>query len=399
MKSWVKKYSPKLNEIVGQDFVISTIKNFVKDYKNQKKKAILLYGPSGCGKTSMVQALADDFNFELVDINASDCRTKDKINEKVGQAIKQRSLFGNEKLILFDEVDSIGSKDRGGIVAIADLIKNSSYPIIMTANDPFNKKFKPLKKIAMYVECAMLDYNDVFNFLKNICIKELIEYEDIALRDLARRSGGDLRAAINDLQTLAQKDKVLNRKSLEMLQDRQRIDTIQNALIRIFKSSDPIIAVSALDNVSEDIDKSFMFIQNNLPKEYINPEDLAAAYDYLSKADVFKGRIRRWQYWRFLVYVNAFMTAGVAVSKKEKYKKMVEYTESKRGLQIWMANMKYQKRMGIAQKIAEYTHTSTKRVINDVLPYLQTIFKNNPGKADIIAKELDLDPDEIKWLK
>ena len=54
----------------------------------QKKKAAFLYGPSGCGKTILVKALAKKHNLELIEVNASDYRTKEQIEEKVGNATR-----------------------------------------------------------------------------------------------------------------------------------------------------------------------------------------------------------------------------------------------------------------------------------------------------------------------
>ena len=109
---------------------------------------------------------------------------------------------------------------------------------------------------------------------------------------------------------------------------------MKDALLKVFKTTDPFVALSAFDNVNEDFDKRFLWIDENLPREYKDPKSLARAYDALSKADVFRGRIRRWQHWRFLVYIRAYLTAGVAVSKDEKYKKMVQYARSTRPLKI-----------------------------------------------------------------
>ena len=137
----------------------------------------------------------------------------------------------------------------------------------------------------------------------------------------------------------------------------------------------------------------------NLPEEYQKPEDLARAYDCLSRADVFNGRIRRWQHWRFLVYVNALISAGVAVAKDEKYKSFTSYKPTTRILKLWRANMKYQKRKSIASKIADKTHTSSKRALQDTLPYLSIIFRKNKKLAGQLAQEFELDKDEVEWLK
>ncbi|MDP2750837.1 MAG: hypothetical protein Q8O89_08455, partial [Nanoarchaeota archaeon] len=116
-------------------------------------------------------------------------------------------------------------------------------------------------------------------------------------------------------------------------------------------------------------------------------------------ADVFRGRIRRWQYWRFLVYVNSLITAGISVSKDEKYKEFVSYTPTRRILKIWQANMKYQKRKSIAEKIAEKNHCSIKRALKETVPYVQFMFKskNNEVKTGLQAF-FEFDDEEAAWL-
>ena len=56
--------------------------------------------------------------------------------------------------------------------------------------------------------------------------------------------------------------------------------------------------------------------------------------------------------------------------------------------------MKYLKRKSIAAKIAEKTHTSSKRALQDTLPYVQVMIKKDKGVADY----LDLDPEEAAWM-
>ena len=172
-----------------------------------------------------------------------------------------------------------------------------------------------------------------------------------------------------------------------------------NALLKIFKSTDPKVAISAFDMVEENLDHQILWLDENLPKEYTKPEDLAKAYDKLSKADVFKRRIRRRQHWRFLVYINALITAGIAVSKKEKYDKFVQYKPTGRLLKLWWAKQKSMKKKAIAEKIAEKTHTSTKQALKNTLPYLQFTFKKNKIFREKLTEELDLSKEEVEWLK
>jgi len=249
---------------------------------------------------------------------------------------------------LVDEIDGLsGMKDRGGLQAITKLIEKSSFPIILTVTNPWDYKFNKLRRKTETIEFSPLDYLQIFEILKNICDKEKIKYEDEVLKGLARRAGGDARAAINDLQTLTIEAQELTKSSLEELGVRNKQDTITNALLKIFKTTDPKVAITAFDTVKENLDEQILWIDENLPKEYTKPEDLAEAYDKLSKADVFNRRIRRWQHWRFLIYINALITAGIAVSKKEKYTHFVQYKPTGKLLKLWWAKQKSFKKKAI----------------------------------------------------
>jgi len=401
MHPWIKKYSPKKESgLKGQDQAIKQLKDFIQNYKKQKKKAALIYGPPGSGKTSSVYALAHNLDLEVLEVNASDFRNKENINALIGTATKQQSLFSKGKIILVDEIDGLsGSKDRGGIQAIVQCIKTTNFPMILTATNPWDTKFSTLRNNSALIEYHALNYLTIANILKKICEKENIKYDESALKQLARSSGGDARAAINDLQSLTQEKKELTKKSLDDLASRDQTETILNALTILFKTTDPKVAIKAFDNIQEDQNQCFLWIDKNLPKEYEKPEDLARAYDVLSRADVFRGRIKRWQHWRFMVYINALLTAGIATAKKEKYSKFTKYTPTGRLLKLWWAKQKLMKKKAIAQKIAQATHTSTRVALQTMLPYMQIIFKKNKKAAKKLTEQLDLDKEEVAWLK
>lgn len=397
---WIKKYSPeKGTDLIAQDSAMTIMKTFIQNFKSQKKKAILVYGPSGCGKTSSIYAISHELNLEIIEMNASDYRTKGQINSIVGFASKQMSLFGGGKLILIDELDGIaGRQDFGGVAALAKIIAESSWPIIITANNPFDNKFSSIRNKSELVEFKTLSSDDVTIILKNICNKEGIKYDEDSLNMIALRNGGDARAAVNDLQIVTGENKELNKESIKELSDRDRTESIINTLIRIFKSTDVNVAREALNNVTEDLNTCFFWIDENLPKEYTNPLDLARAYDKLSKADVFRGRIRRWQHWRYIVYINDLLTAGIAVSKDEKNKKFVQYKPTGRILKMWWAKQKSMKKKAIAEKIAEKTHTSIKQMVKNI-DYYKVIFQNDKEMAESISEYLDLNKEEADWLK
>lgn len=401
MELWTRKYEPKkASEIIAQDEAVKYLRDFITNYKKHRKKAAIIYGPVGSGKTVSVYAIAKELQLEVIEINASDFRNDESIKATVGSASRQMSLFSKGKVILVDEIDGLsGKEDRGGIGALTSLLEDSAFPIICTAVDPFDKKFSELRKKSEMMQFQHLDYTSISGILAKICKEEKIKYSEEDINLLARRVGGDARAAINDLQMIAGSKKTLEKKDIEELGQREQEDNMINALLKVLKTTDPKIAIGAYDNVSEDFDRIFLWVDENLPLEYEKPADLERAYDYVSKADIMFRRIRRWQHWRFLVYVNAYLSAGVAVSKDEKYRKFVQYGPTKRLLKLWMANQKYAKRKSIAEKIAEKTHSSAKRVMKDTLPYFQEIFRKNKALASVMAEELNLGEEEVEWLR
>jgi len=397
---FTSKYKPKnTSEVIGQDEQLKEIKKNITDYNKKKtKKALLVYGPSGTGKTSTIHALAKELDLEIIEVNASDSRNTDSLEQKILPAIKQQSLFGKGKIILIDEIDGIsGNQDRGGVPTLIKFIEESSFPIILTANDPWDQKFSSLRKKTVMIQYKTINILAMVKHLKEVCIKEGIKIEDDALSVLSRRNQGDLRAALNDLENISSSNKNIKKENIEDTSEREREETIINALLKIFKTKDPAIALRAFDNVDEDINKIFLWIDENLSKEYTNEEDLAMAYNQLSEADVFFGRIRRWQYYRYYAYIYDILSAGIALSKKEKNPDYIQYKPTSRILKIWMANQKNAKRKSIALKLAANTHTSASKAFHD-MPYIKAMSKDKKlmGK---IADELKLEKEEIEWLK
>lgn len=390
------KYAPKtINQLVGNIPNMQVIKNFILSYKKQKKKALLLYGPPGVGKTQSVYAASNEFDLELLDLNASDFRNKDIIMDVIGNFLKQQSLFQKQKLVLIDEIDGLSNQeDRGGIQAILELVSDSVYPIILTANNPFDSKFSSLRSKSILLEYKAISQKEIEKALEIISQKEKIEIDPLVLTMLSQASRGDLRAAINDLQVIITNKKVVSLSDLEVLSDRQKKSNIFESLRIIFQSRDINKVLFALDNADFDIDEAFLWIEENIPYEY-SGESLKNAYYYLSRADVLRGRIKRWQYWRFMSYQVDFMTAGIALSKPKEHDSFIQYKRTQRILKIWLANQKYQKRKSISKKIAKKTHTSTKKALNSFF-YIKEIIRKTKNK-DIIL-ELGLEEDEIDYI-
>jgi len=383
--AFAEKYRAKrYGDLIGQDKAISEIKIFLIDFP--KKKALILHGPAGTGKTSLALVAAIENNLEILELNSSDLRNRLKLEEILRPAAQQSSLFKKGKIILMDEVDGVTGTDEGGIAELARVINMTEFPIIMTCNDVWQSKLAPIRTKAKLVEVKQLVIGDVVSILSRICEAEGFKKPPSFLKQIAIKAQGDLRAAINDLESYIHLDTL----DVDMTEKRDIEENIFNILRRLFKERNDFLDL--FDTSSLSLDQIFLWIEENIPKEYKN-ESLVRAYHSLSNADVFRGRIYKDQSWRFLIYQNAFQSAGISYAKEYPLQGFTKYEKPKRVLKIWANNQRIAKKKTIAKKYAAFVHCSTKRVLRDfnlLFPIL---------KDESVQKSLKMSDEEIEFLK
>ncbi len=400
---WTIKYFPKdLNEFVGQSSAVSSLRNYVSSFARirTKKRALLLYGPTGCGKTSLVYAFANQFNFEVIELNPSNFMDKASVDSKLKTAMHQLSLFGKKRLILIDGIDSITRKDRGALPEISKLILESPIPFVLTASFlddphevPWASKFSSIKRVCTLVKMPPLSSDDIFRILKRIAVAEGVSVDDSILKRIARIESGDARAAITDFQVLYSAN-LLNEKGVDSLQFRDKESSIKDLIFRIFKTKNP---EDALADFNYDADSLFLWLDENLPLEYNDARSLYNSYNLLSFADVLRGRIVKRQYWRFLDYIIFFLTYGISASKTKINKTFRDYKAPSRILKMWIYNNKLAKKKSIASKLARIEKCSTSEAF-EYVSYLKFLFNHSEDLKKFI-NELGLTPDEVSWLK
>lgn len=385
---WCEKYRAScFNDIKGQELAVDKVKSFLKSFP--KKKAVVLHGPPGTGKTSLAYVMAYEHDAEIIEMNASDLRNKEKVASIIGPASQQRSLFKKSKIILVDEVDGISTKDRGGLTELLGLIEKSSFPMIITANDIWQQKFGLLRQRAELVQLKEVEYRVVLTILKDICQKENCIVSNDILMSISIKARGDIRAAINDLQIISKMD---DKTLVKEIGERNKEVSIFAALQHVFKTANiDNKMLSVYDEVNMPTDEIFLWIEENIPYEY-SGEELAKAFDALSKADVFRGRIHRQQHWRFLVYENFLIGPAIAAVKKYNRTGWTNYKKPSRILKIWLQNQRAAKKKTICEKYAKHCHLSVKEAMRDFL-LIREILKNNN-----IRQGIKLDEDEIAYL-
>ncbi len=403
MQTWVEKYRPRtLKEVAGNTSAVSEVARWAEEWRRHlpEKRALLLYGPPGSGKTSTAYALAAELGCECIELNASDWRTREVIERIVGTASRTGSLKpGRKKLIIIDEVDGIhGRAEYGGLAALRKLITQSSHPIVMIANNPW-KLPADFRKLTRMVEFRRINQRTVLKVLKKICQAEGIQADEKVLRIIASASSGDLRSAINDLQALAEGRKKLEVRDAEVVSIRDTEVKIFETIQRVLKTGSIDRAVDAVSSSDEDPSTILSWLAENLPLEYRSADDLALAYSYLSRADVFYGRILRRQDWGLLRYMIELMSAGVAVAKKQKYRGYTKYRYPE--VFVLMAGRKGEKQKfkALAEKLKEsrILHASSREIEQEYIPLLMHI-ASNPAHLAAAIKEFGLERSHIELL-
>ncbi|RLE89785.1 MAG: replication factor C large subunit [Thermoprotei archaeon] len=401
---WVEKYRPKtLKDLIDQEEAKKKLISWLESWSRGKptKKAVLLYGPPGSGKTAIVHAAANDFDLEVIEVNASDFRTATALERTIARTIRERSLFGKRgRLALLDEVDGLSlHQDVGAIDAIIRIVENSRIPIIMTANNPWDPRFRDLRNISLLIEMKKLNQRDVITVLKRICLKERIKVDTNVLRIIARRSRGDLRAAINDLQAIGEGRRSIRVEDLDVLIPRAAQINMFEIVRTVLTAKTPEQAKSVLALPSLDYQMLFHWINENLPYQYSESiEALAAAYDALSKADMYFGRINRTQNWSLLPYALELMTAGVAVVPGKPRFRFVKYSFPQKLKMLSRMRELRMVRDSILSIIARKCHVSRAVANTEILPYIKIIYKENPEYGRKILKWLGIDEKRFKSL-
>jgi replication factor C large subunit len=127
---WSEKHRPKkVEQMVGNEKARLDALKWLTGWVSGSKP-LLLIGPPGTGKTTLVNTLARQFDYDLVEMNASDTRNKDILQERIAPLFQNTGIFGRKIMLFLDEVDGIsGREDSGGLDTLVDLMKEPTIPV------------------------------------------------------------------------------------------------------------------------------------------------------------------------------------------------------------------------------------------------------------------------------
>lgn len=227
---WTEKFRPaSLSEIVGQDENVDKLKGFVK---RKDIPHLIFSGSAGTGKTSAAIALAielfgENWKENFLELNASNNRGinvirghEDREGKDTGMVsvkdyarLKPSNPLGF-KIIFLDEADQLTGDAQAALRRTME-VYSSSTRFILSCNYS-SQIIPPIQSRCVLMRFRSLDDNAIRTRISLIAVKENIKLSDAVIDAIIDVAEGDMRRAINVLQTMASTGDFTEKKVFEM---------------------------------------------------------------------------------------------------------------------------------------------------------------------------------------
>lgn len=424
-RSWTERYRPTdLDHLVGHIKVVEQMRTWSRSWGNDqvpKKKGLIIEGVAGIGKTTAAFTLASEMGWDVIELNASDSRNQEAIRNMATRGSISHDitdLQGYEKgehhklkLILLDEADNLYERsasveegtdvgDKGGKRAIVELIKITKQPVLLIVNDLYgltSGSGQSLNFTCEKIRFRRLSAPSISRRLKEICSMEKISFEEEVINSIAERSGGDMRSAIGDLQIISAGKDRITMPDLDVLGFRDIKENIFAVLDRLFSARSIRESREALMEVDEDINSLKLWIAQNVTVVMDHPVDLDLAYGFLSRSDVFLGRVRRRQNYKLWSYAKDFL-AAIPIARKHSNRRGGRYSFPSYLKAMSKTKDSRARLKEAASAMGSLTHTSIRYQKEDAIGRIGLLCQRDPEFASHLMADTDLSGEHLSIL-
>lgn len=381
---WSEKYRPRtISEMVGNEESRSEIMEWVAKWK-KGTKPLLLVGPPGIGKTTIAFLIAKQFGYDMIGLNASDVRSKSRINEILTPVLGNVSVLGTP-MIFVDEVDGIhGRGDYGGAAALVEILKESTVPIILAANNDTLEKMKNIKKTVKTISFKKIPPRLLRVYLENILKKENTKLSPGSLIKVIDKSRGDIRSMINLAQSFVTGFNPQTENSFETI-------NVEDGINSFFKSNSFEEARIILYSMQIDPREKINAFYSSIVTSNLDNTTMAKYLEIISKADMLYGKIMKTQNWRLLRYLNDILITLYQNDNRIRYSKYNLSWPLLNRIRWDGAKLK-----SLSSLISKKLHLSSSAFITIGLPYVLFCMKNKTIElelqetfGDVLEKEME----------
>ncbi len=360
-----RKYRPTtFDEVVGQDIIIRTIKNEIKN--NKLNHAYIFSGPRGTGKTSTAKIIAKTINCEnlnnltpcnkcvnctlynnkqitdIIEIDAASNNGVDEIRE-LRNNVNLVPASGKYKIYIIDEVHMLT------IGAFNALLKTLEEPpahvIFILATTEIHKIPNTILSRCQKFDFNKISVNKIKERLEYIIKEEKIDIDDDAIVEIARLADGGMRDALSILD-------------------------------QVVAYSDSKITVDNIHEINGTIPQYELkeLVENIINKNYNEIFDVIDKYDNNGKNFVKLAE----------EVINFYRNILLSLNAKEYLEKNISYSEIYEELQ---------------NKITEHEIINNIKYFNESIPEMKK--SNNPKLLfeTVIIKILNNENDNVKSIK
>ncbi|MDO8625208.1 MAG: replication factor C small subunit, partial [Candidatus Diapherotrites archaeon] len=246
---WVEKYRPHLlSDVVGQTEITKRLTAYAKT-KNMPH--LMFTGPAGVGKTSCAVALAkemfgESFERNFLELNSSDARGIDVVRTTIKDFARTLAFDSNFKIIFLDESDALTPDAQQALRRTMEKFTKTTR-FCLSANYS-SRIIEPIQSRCVVFRFRPLTAPEIKQALEHVCKTEKITLDEESHKAIQYVSQGDLRKAINVLQSAASMGKKITPDTIYAVSSRAKPEELKH-MIRLALDGKFIDAREQLDKL------------------------------------------------------------------------------------------------------------------------------------------------------